>query len=521
MAAIEVMLDGFGVHSAVRAEEGDLVDFTWDYVNPAGAGTYGLKPADFVGRTMRELAPAIRESGLFDDYRRVVETGEPLAKEEFVYRDIEAGGTIEGVFAIQAVRVGDGLVIVWRDISERKQQERALAEAKDRFQSAFDGAPIGVALVDLDGRLEQVNGPLCRLLGYDVADLVGKNVLDFTHPDDIADRARLLAQLRNATIDGYSIDIRYVHAEGHSIWARIHSSAVHDVTGRPHYTINHVEDVTESKRVQDQLAHQAMHDPLTGLANRHLLVARLQHCLDEVDRTDTAVAVLYLDLDGFKTVNDSVGHDAGDRFLAEVGRRLASVVRRHDTAARIGGDEFVIVAARLGADHGRPGHRPDPGRAPTPIVIDADVLHRLRQHRRRRDARRRRRPVRTAPSRRHGHVPSQAERRRPARHLRRGPARGGHAAHEIEHDLRHAVETRRLRLYYQPVVNLADGQMAGVEALLRLDHPTRGLLGPADFLDVAEDTGLIIPIGAWVITEACRQQAAWQASLGPGPCRWP
>ena len=515
MAAVEVMLDGFGVHSAVRAEEGDLVDFTWDYVNPAGAGTYGLKPADFVGRTMLELAPAIRESGLFDDYRRVVETGEPLAKEEFVYRDIEAGGTIEGVFAIQAVKVGDGLVISWRDISARKQQERALAEAKDRFQSAFDGAPIGVALVDLDGRLEQVNGPLCRLLGYDVPDLVGKNILDFTHPDDIADRARLLAQLRNATIDSYSIDIRYVHAEGHSIWARIHSSVVRHVTGRPHYTINHVEDVSESKRVQDQLAHQAMHDPLTGLANRHLLVARLQHCLDEVDRTDTAVAVLYLDLDGFKTVNDSVGHDAGDRFLAEVGRRLASVVRRHDTAARIGGDEFVIVAARLSADH-KVARVIDRIRAALqpPIVIDADTFTVSAS-------------IGVVVTRDAADDPSELLRAADTAMYR--AKQGGRGRHdifdaalraeamrrrEIEHDLRHALETGRLRLYYQPVVNLADGQMAGVEALLRLDHPTRGLLGPADFLDVAEDTGLIIPIGAWVITEACRQQAAWQASLG-------
>ena len=124
---------------------------------------------------------------------------------------------------------------------------------------------------------------------------------------------------------------------------------MHDVTGRPHYTINHVEDVSESKRVQDQLAHQAMHDPLTGLANRHLLVARLQHCLDEVDRTDTAVAVLYLDLDGFKTVND--------------------------TAARIGGDEFVIVAARLSADH-KVARVIDRIRAALqpPIVIDADTF---------------------------------------------------------------------------------------------------------------------------------------------------
>ncbi len=626
-AALESIPDGFGVFSAVREADGELVDFTWDYVNAAGAATAGRRPEELVGRRLRETSPAM----LWDDYRRVAETGVTLAREAAVPDATFATNWYD----VRAAKLGDGLVIAWRDVTalkqasgyarslieasqdpletisaegkitdvnaaavtvtgvpremligtdfadyftepdraregfrqvfargsvtdipltvrhrdgrrtdllcnaslyrdaagnplgvvavgrdvtERGRQERALAEAKELFESAFDGAPIGIALVslhpDTPGRYLQINGALCGLLGYPADDLVGRSVLDVTHPDDAADNATLLAQLAHTTIERYRTDKRYVHADGHPIWVRVHSSPVRDASGRPSYAITHVEDVTETMQAQERLAHQAMHDPLTGLANRHLLIARLQHSLDELGRTDVAVAVLYLDLDDFKTVNDSVGHGAGDRFLAEVGRRLASVVRRHDTAARIGGDEFVIVAGQLAADHdvARVIDRVQVALEP-PIVIDGDTF---------------------AASASIGVVVTRAVDDDPSELLRAADTamyrakQAGRGRHEIfnetlraeaiqrldvEHDLHHAVDAGRLRLHYQPVVNLADGQMAGVEALLRLDHPTRGLLGPPDFLDVAESSGLIIPIGGWVIAEACRQQAAWQASL--------
>jgi len=410
------------------------------------------------------------------------------------------------------------------DVTGRRDAENALREARDLFESAFAGAPIGVALVSLDpatpGQFLQVNGPLCEMLGYAADDLVGRSVLDVTHPDEAAAIATALARIADSTdstdstVARFTSDRRCVHADGHVIWVRVHTSPVRNASGRPSYTITHIEDVTEAKQVQERLAHQAMHDPLTGLANRHLLIARLQHSLDELGRTDAAVGVLYVDLDGFKTVNDSVGHGAGDRFLAEVGRRLASVVRRHDTAARIGGDEFVIVAGQLAADHdvARVIERVQVALEP-PIVIDGDTF---------------------AASASIGVVVTRAVDDDPSQLLRAADTamyrakQAGRGRHEIfndalraeaiqrldvEHDLRDAVDAGRLRLHYQPVVNLADGQMVGVEALLRLDHPTRGLLGPPDFLDVAESSGLIIPIGGWVIAEACRQQAAWQASL--------
>ena len=517
--ALEAMLDGFGLFSAVRDAAGELVDFTWDYVNAAGAATYGRAPGDLLGRRMCEVAPGLCASGLFDEYRRVVETGAALTLDALPYSDTGKGGSVDGIFDVHASKLGDGLVIVWRDVSERHRQERALAEARELFQSAFDGAPIGVALVSLDpatpGRYLQANRALCELLGYPADDLVGRSVLDVTHPDDAADNATLLAQLADTTIERYSTTKRYVHADGHPIWVRVQSSPVRDASGRPSYTITHVEDITEAKQVQERLAHQATHDPLTGLANRHLLVARLQHSLDALGRTDAAVGVLYLDLDGFKTVNDSAGHAAGDRFLAEVGRRLGSVVRRHDTAARIGGDEFVIVAGQLAADHdvARVIDRVKAALEP-PIVIDGDAFAASAS-------------IGVVVTRNADDDPSELLRAADTAMYRAKQA--GRGRHEIfnetlraeaiqrldvEHDLRHALDAGRLRLHYQPVVNLADGQMVGVEALLRLDHPTRGLLGPAEFLDVAENSGLIVPIGGWVITEACHQQAAWQASLG-------
>ena len=619
--------DGFGIFSAVRGGDGQLVDFTWEYVNAAGAATYGLEPGELVGRRMRDTTPAT----LFDDYRRVVQTGRTLVREAAVSH---AGTDRRGVYDVRAAKLRDGLVIVWRDITvlkqaagyarslieasqdpmvaisaagkitdvneaavavtglqrevllgsdyaaystapaqvrqtfrrvfdhggvtgapltirhrdgrltdtlcnasvyggedgdphgvvvvarditERKRQEEALVEALERFRAAFSGAPIGVALVSLDpatlGRYLEVNEALCGLLGLPEDELVGRSVLDVTHPDDAADLATSLGHLADGTIERYSADRRYLRADGHPVWVRVHASPVHRGGGRPSYAITHAEDITDAKQAQEQLTRRASHDPLTGLANRELLVTRLQHSLDELGRTAAAVAVLYLDLDGFKRVNDSVGHAAGDQFLAEVGHRLHQVVRRHDTAARIGGDEFVVVA-RLGSDHDvlRILDRIRAVLAP-PVSVGGDSF-----------------PASASIGVAVAHTPDAdpADLLRAADTAMYRAKRTGRGRHEVfnealqaeamrrlemENDLREALTVGRLRLHYQPVIDLLDGGMTGVEALLRLDHPSRGLLHPADFLDVAESSGLIIPMGAWVLAEACRQQAAWQATL--------
>jgi diguanylate cyclase (GGDEF)-like protein/PAS domain S-box-containing protein len=487
-------------------------------VNGAAVAVTGLPREALIGSDYADYttAPALAQQAFRRVFAGGAVTGVPLT---IRHRD----GRLTDTLCNGSIFQGEdgnprGVVVVARDITERKRQEEALVDALERFQAAFAGAPIGVALVSLDpdspSRYLQVNEALCHLLGYPERQLVGRSVVDVVHPDEVADVTTALGQLAVATVDGYSADRRYRRADGQPVWVRDRASPVRGDSGAPKYAIVHMEDVTEAKQAHEQLARRALHDPLTGLANRDLLVARLQHCLDELGRTAAAVAVLYLDLDDFKAVNDSVGHAAGDRFLAEVGRRLTRGVRRGDTAARIGGDEFVIVA-RLDNDHAVPRVL-DRVRAAlaAPIPLAGDCFTASAS-------------IGVAVARTSDANPADLLRAADtAMYRAKRHGRGRHEVYnealhaevtrqlELEDDLRDALSVGRLRLHYQPIINVAEGTAVGVEALLRLDHPTRGLLPPAEFLDVAESSGLIIPIGAWVVTEACRQQAAWQTSLG-------
>jgi len=512
-SALDSLLDACAILTAVRDEAGSISDFRIDYVNGAACAVHRIGPEDQLGARLLELFPQYLTTGLFGRYVRVVETGEP-AEGEVTWPD-DAGP--ERRIEVRASRLDEELVVAFRDVTERRRAEDALHEAKDLFESAFSAAPIGMTLVgltpDTAGRVLQVNAALCELLGYPADALTRMSVLDVTHPEDTAEDAALFSEHPTQDIERYSRLKRYLRADGDTIWVHVHATVVHDAAGDPMYLVSHALDVTAAKQAQEQLAYQALHDPLTGLANRHLLLARLQHVLDELDRTHAAVAVLYLDLDDFKTVNDTLGHDAGDDFLAEVGRRIGKVMRRPDTAARIGGDEFVVTAG---------------------ITDDQDVFHIIERIRGALAA-----PILIgedtfAVSASIGVVFAHSPADDPAdilRHADMAMYRAKQHGHgrfavfddalrlatderlDLERDLHRALDDNHLRVHYQPIVDLADTRVVGVEALVRLQHPNRGLLLPAVFLDVAEASGLIVPIGDRVLHEACRQQARWEREL--------
>ncbi|HEX4775403.1 MAG TPA: EAL domain-containing protein [Acidimicrobiia bacterium] len=405
-----------------------------------------------------------------------------------------------------------------QEYAGRLATQAALELSEERFRIAFEDAPIGMALVDLagndPGHIVHVNKAYSNLTGYSETELIGRAPYELTEEAEREDEIRALNRLVAGEIVAHQNEQPIVHAHGDTVWVHLTMRSVPDLDGRPQYAILQMADVTARRAAEERLVAQALHDPLTGLSNRRVLMDRLQHQLDELSRRETSVAVFYLDLDRFKRVNDDLGHEAGDHLLIEVSRRIETVVRPPDTVARLGGDEFVVVCGGLGDEADAIGIAerlldaisepvslagrsisvsPSIGVALTSSTDD-DPVEVLRR-------------ADTAMYRAKGRGRACFEMF--DERLRRQT----NARVQMESDLRDALAHDRFRLYYQPIVSLEHGTIIGVEALLRLEHPTRGLIGPDEFIAVAEESGLIGAIGRWVLDEACRQLARWRTIL--------
>ena len=235
-----------------------------------------------------------------------------------------------------------GIVANQRAIAAREQARHEKEQVDRRLRLTVENAPVGMALVGLDYRFMEPNRRLCEMLGYSPEELAELTARDVTYPDDLIHGEDQLQLLRMGEVDSVELEKRYVRADGSLLWGRLSSSVVRDENGAPAYFVNQIEDVTEVRKARAQLQHRALYDPLTGLANRSLLMDRLTVALGS-DRHHASVGVGYCDLDHFKAINDTYGHGVGDEVLKTVGRRLQQSVRADDTVARLGGDEFVIL----------------------------------------------------------------------------------------------------------------------------------------------------------------------------------
>ncbi|MFG2883593.1 putative bifunctional diguanylate cyclase/phosphodiesterase [Streptomyces sp. NPDC048297] len=398
---------------------------------------------------------------------------------------------------------------------------QALHASEARFRAVFEGAAIGIGIADLDGNVLQVNEALLRMFGVSGQSLRGRRIPDWTHPEDAPQTWKLYEELVRGEREHYHVEKAFNRPDGTVLWTNLTVSLLRDADGNPQYQLALMEDTTERRLLHLRLRYEATHDALTGLPNRTLFFERLEKAL--AAREGQRFGLCYLDLDGFKTINDSLGHAAGDRLLVEVADRLQSCATAPgEMVARLGGDEFVALTTGPGTERevDELAERIMSALV-APISIDGrDLLVRGSL----------------------GIVEGPAGERTAAEVLRsaditmyRAKSAGGNRSeladpeadaraitrHGLTTALPTALERGEFFIEYQPLVHLGDGSVRGAEALVRWLHPQHGVLGPDRFIPLAEHTGLIVPLGRWVLEESIRQARAWRERDGEpaGPLR--
>ncbi|MDH3644458.1 MAG: EAL domain-containing protein, partial [Gammaproteobacteria bacterium] len=464
----------------------------------------GFTREELVGSSLQELDVLADASALTNAVDLLVNNGQ-FSNVEMRFKT-RSGLGIPALVSATTLEVGEEACVlcIAKDVRDLRSTEEQLRVSEERFRGAFENAPIGILLLDMEGRIFQANRFAAELLDYGDGEMNNLHVSRLVPSEERPRYKTLLQRLASGVKETMRTEQRLLCASGLEIWTNMHLVLQRNGNGEPSYCIVQIADITEMKVSQQRMERMAFYDILTDLANRRLFFDRLAHAIDHTRRNQRLAALLYLDLDQFKRVNDTLGHEAGDHLLRAVAERLTNSVRAEDTVGRPGGDEFTILLYDVGtpSDASHVAEKilnvlrqpitisgqqlvvttsigitivPTDGTDPAVLMKNADLaMYRAKEH-----------------GRNQFQFYSEEMNTNATNRLK------------TEFELRRALEDEQFELYYQPKIRLTDQQAVGVECLIRWHHPERGLIAPGEFIEVAEETGAIVDIGKWIIETAC------------------